>query len=142
MDGKPLIVEKRLNAPAARVWQAMTDDREIKNWYFNIPVFKPEPGFEFEFYGGSDDKEYLHQCKVTEVIPERKLSYTWKYKDYPGESEVSFELFPEGEMTLIRLTHTGIESFPQGSVDFARESFTEGWNAILGKSLKDFVEAA
>ncbi|HEY4155597.1 MAG TPA: SRPBCC family protein [Puia sp.] len=138
---KPLILEKTLPAPANRVWQALTDSSQMRKWYFDIPEFKPEPGFEFRFTAGSESKTYVHLCKVTEVIPGRKIAYTWRYQDCPGESEVSFELFPEGSNTRVRVTHSGLESFPQDSKDFAKESFTEGWNQILGTSLWKFVEA-
>nr|WP_231635095.1 hypothetical protein [Pedobacter sp. PACM 27299] len=31
-------------------------------------------------------------CKVTTVIPEKQLSYSWKYDQFPGEMLVSFTL--------------------------------------------------
>lgn len=142
METQPLIVERTLNASPARIWQALTDNEQMKKWYFQLPDFEPRVGFEFEFAGqGSKGEKYIHVCRITAVEPERKLSYTWAYKDYPGSSEVRFELFPQGEQTLVRITHTGLETMPQGNPDFARESFTKGWTHILGISLKDFVEA-
>jgi uncharacterized protein YndB with AHSA1/START domain len=138
---KPVTVEQTFHASADRVWQALTDNRKMKQWYFDMPAFKAEPGFEFQFYGSKGDKKYLHLCKVIEVIPERKLVHTWKYKDYPGNSMVSFELFPEGKQTMVRVTHEGLETFPQDNGDFAAENFTGGWTAILGKSLKNFLES-
>ncbi len=40
----------------------------------------------------------------------------------------------------LRLTHEGLETFPQHDEDFSVENFTKGWNAILGTSLKNFLE--
>lgn len=138
---KPLVVERVLNAPVSKVWQAITDNSKMKQWYFDLKAFKAEVGFEFQFAGqGRKGEQYIHLCRVTEVIPEKKLAYSWKYKDYPGESVVSFELFPEGNKTRLVLTHRGLDSFPSDSPDFAIESFTEGWTAIVGTNLKDFVE--
>jgi len=54
---------------------------------------------------------------------------------------VTFELFPEGNRTRLKLTHTGLESFPSDVVpELKRENFVEGWNKIIGTSLKEFVE--
>src|SRR5579872_5001907 len=115
---KPFTIERTFDAPVSAVWSAITDNSEMKKWYFELEAFKPEVGFEFHFYGGPPGKQYLHLCKVTSVIPEKKLSYTWRYDNYPGNSEVTFELFPEGDKTRVKLTHEGIESFPQDNKDF------------------------
>jgi uncharacterized protein YndB with AHSA1/START domain len=112
----------------------------MKQWYFNIASFKPEPGFEFEFTAGSPEKSYLHKCKVKEVVVGKKLSYSWGYDGYPGNSVVTFELFEEGNKTRLKLTHEGLETFPNHLADFAKESFAKGWTHIIGVSLKGFVE--
>jgi uncharacterized protein YndB with AHSA1/START domain len=143
MKTQPLIVERTYDAPITRVWEAITNNEQMKKWYFDIESFKPEVGFRFQFYGSKDDLRYLHLCEVTEVVPGKKIAYTWRYADHPGNSTVSFELIAEGGKTRLVLTHTGLESFPSAADgNFAVGSFTQGWNAILGKSLKAFVEKA
>ncbi|MEO7216074.1 SRPBCC domain-containing protein [Mucilaginibacter sp.] len=141
METQPLIVERTLNATASKVWEALTDNEKMKQWYFKLESFEPRVGFEFSFAGqGSTGEKYIHLCRVTAVEPEKKLSYTWRYEGFPGDSEVSFELFPEDDKTLVRITHTGLETMPQNGPDFALSSFSKGWNYILGESLKKFVE--
>jgi uncharacterized protein YndB with AHSA1/START domain len=141
METKPLVVERILNAPPSRIWQALTDNDKMKQWYFQLESFEPRVGFEFSFSGqGSKGEKYKHNCRITAVEPEKKLSYTWAYDGFSGSSEVTFELFPKGDKTLVRITHTGLDTFPQHGPDFAVESFTKGWNHILGISLKEFVE--
>lgn len=140
MNNEPFVIERTYNAPVERVWKALTDKQQMKQWYFDLSEFKPEVGFEFTFDGGSEEKTYKHLCKVLEVIPNKKLSYSWRYKDYEGNSVVSWELFDEGDKTRLRLTHTGLETFPQVSKDFARESFAQGWTYIAGTSLKNYLE--
>ncbi|MES1217100.1 MAG: SRPBCC domain-containing protein [Bacteroidota bacterium] len=135
----PFIIEKTYDAPMERVWQALTDKDLMKQWYFDLKEFKPEVGFEFQFDGGSDDKVYHHLCKVTEVIAGKKIAYSWKYKDYEGSSVVSFELFAEGNKTRLKLTHEGLETFPQNNPDFAVKSFEGGWTYFTGTALKDFL---
>ncbi|HLK28573.1 MAG TPA: SRPBCC domain-containing protein [Puia sp.] len=140
MKNEPFVIERTFNAPASTIWKALTDKNEMKKWYFDIADFKPEVGFEFTFNGGSEQKTYVHLCVVKEAIPNKKLSYTWRYEDYQGISLVTFELFPEGDKTTLKLTHEGLESFPQDSPDFARTSFEQGWTYIVGKSLKEYLE--
>ena len=139
MESSPVIVEATYDASAQKVWKALTENNEMKKWYFNLDEFKPEVGFQFQFEGGTETKTYTHLCEITQVIPGRKISYTWKYKGYRGSSEVTFELFPEGEKTSLKVTHEGLESFPDSS-DFAKESFKSGWTEIIGTNLKAFVE--
>lgn len=139
----PLIIERTYNAPKDLVWQAITDNKLMKQWYFNMADFKPEVGFEFSFSGhGSDGTEYVHLCKILEVVPGEKLSHSWRYRDQPGDSVVTFELFEDGNGTRLKLTHTGLETFPQKSKDFGVDSFTAGWTHILGTGLKEFSEKA
>jgi uncharacterized protein YndB with AHSA1/START domain len=140
MNNEPFVIERTYNAPVNKVWKAITDKDLMQQWYFNIAAFKPEVGFEFTFEGGSEEKKYMHLCKVLEVIPNKKLSYSWHYKDYEGSSVVTFELFDEGDKTRLKLTHEGLETFPQNNKDFAKESFVQGWTHIIGTSLKNFAE--
>jgi len=56
MSAQPFVIDRVYNAPTERVWEAITDNNKMKEWYFDIPDFKPEVGFEFTFNGGSEDK--------------------------------------------------------------------------------------
>lgn len=141
MDTKPFVIERMYNAPSDTVWKAITDKDQMKKWYFDIREFKPETGFEFEFTAGDGKQTFRHLCKVTDVVPGRKLAYSWRYDGHPGNSIVTFELFPEGKQTRLVLTHDGLESFPD-LPEFARTNFETGWLQIIGTSLKDFVEKA
>ncbi len=134
-----VIVERTLKAPVTRVWKALTDVDQMREWYFDLKEFKPQVGFEFEFVVEHEGTTYHHLCRVTEVIPEKKIAYTWRYKSEPGDSLVTIELFAEGDNTRLKLTHTGIESFPKTPA-YARKNFEQGWTAIIGTELKQFVE--
>jgi uncharacterized protein YndB with AHSA1/START domain len=139
MKNEPVVIERIYNAPVKAVWEAITDKDKMKEWYFTLEKFKPEVGFEFRFTGGSKEKQYLHICRITEVIPSKKLTHTWQYDGYPGESLVTFELFEDAGKAKLRLTHAGLETFPVLK-DFARESFAQGWTYIIGKSLLEYLE--
>ena len=96
MNTEPIVIEHVFNAPVNKVWAAISNRDEMKKWYFDLAEFKPEPGFDFSFVGGTEENKYTHLCRVTEAIPGKKLSYTWRYEGYEGNSEVSFELFALG----------------------------------------------
>ena len=136
---EPIVKEVLLNAPVSRVWKAITDKNEMKNWYFDLPEFKPVVGSTFQFYGENEGRKFLHLCEVKEVIENQKISYTWMYEGQNIETLVSFELFPEGEQTRLRLTHRGVDKLPQDR-DFAKSNFEQGWTEIIQKSLKEYVE--
>lgn len=142
METKPLVVERTYNAAIEKVWKGITDRDQMKEWYFDIREFRPEKGFKFSFTGGDDKVQYLHDCEVLVADPPNKLSYSWTYPEHNnGYSVVTFELFREGEQkTRVKLSHEGLDSFPNDDPNFAVASFTGGWNAIIGESLKNYVE--
>lgn len=139
MKPEPFVIERVVNAPVEKVWKAITDREQMKQWYFDISEFKPEVGFEFTFDGSNEDRTFTHLCKITEVIPNKKLKHSWRYKGYDGESFVTWELSPEGNGTRVKLIHEGLETFPP-IADFAKENFVAGWTQIVGKNIKEFVE--
>ena len=134
-----IVIERTFKAPIAKVWKALTDVDQMREWYFDLKEFKPQVGFEFEFVVEHEGNRYHHLCKVTEVIPQKKIAYTWCYKGEPGDSLVTIELFLESNMTRLRLTHEGLETFPKTPA-YARKNFEAGWTAIIGTELKEFVE--
>ncbi|MBC7829527.1 MAG: SRPBCC domain-containing protein, partial [Chitinophagaceae bacterium] len=75
-----------------------------------------------------------------EVIVGKKLTYSWRYDGYEGNSFVTWELFAEGDKTRLKLTHEGLETFPMNNPDFAKQNFATGWMQITGTTLKEFVE--
>ena len=134
-----VVIERTFDAPVERVWKAMTDVEQMREWYFDLKQFRAEIGFEFEFVVEHEGNRYHHICRITEVIPHKKLTYTWRYQGHEGDSLVTFELSPAGDKTRLKLTHTGLDSFPKTPA-FARKNFEQGWTEIIGSSLKEFVE--
>jgi uncharacterized protein YndB with AHSA1/START domain len=141
METGTFTIEETYPATAAKVWRAITDKNQMKVWYFDLAEFKPEVGFEFRFWGGpAEDRQYLHICRITEVIPEKKLVHSWEYDGYTGSTLVSFELFEETQnKTRLKLTHRGLDTFPKENSDFAQANFEEGWTSLIGTSLKNFL---
>lgn len=141
MEARPLIIERAYHVNRSRLWEALISEHEMKNWFFNIPDFRAEVGYEFRFYGGPDEnRKYLHICRIIQIIPEEKISYSWRFDGYEGESLVTFELKEDGGDMILIMTHEGLENFPASNPDFARSNFEDGWGRILHHSLSEYLE--
>lgn len=113
----------------------------MRKWFFvNIPEVEPKVGFKTSFAVRSEDRTFTHFWDITKVVPLKTLEYRWRYKEYPGDSLVLFELFQQGNTTLLRLSTRVLADFPDDIPEFTRESAVQGWNYLLGKSLKEYLE--
>jgi len=134
----PLRKEFNYNVPIEKVWQALTDKDKMKKWYFpQLQKFEPIVGFKFQFDDNST--EYQKEWIVTKVAEGKTLSHSWAYRNYPGSSEVTFDLFADENKTRLRVTQTGLESFPNDP-HLKRERFEWGWDNLLGQNLKYLLE--
>ncbi|MDP3353676.1 MAG: SRPBCC domain-containing protein [Flavobacteriaceae bacterium] len=138
---KPIIIEQIFNQNIETVWNAISQLDQMKQWFFeNIPAFNAEVGFETQFNVKAPSQDFLHCWKIIEVIPNKKIVYRWKYKNISGEGIVTFELFEKNNQTKLVLTNEGLESFPQDTPEFARESCIAGWNYFIKKRLKEYLK--
>jgi uncharacterized protein YndB with AHSA1/START domain len=141
MNSGLLIVEHIYDTTVTKLWDALTKNEEIRKWYFQLAEFKPEVGFIFTFTGGKTGEfQYKHICEITEVIPRKKLAYSWRYDGFPGISYVSIELIEEGTRVRLKLTHSGLETFDHENPHFDLKNFQGGWNFILGQSLSNYFK--
>jgi uncharacterized protein YndB with AHSA1/START domain len=142
MENQTIVVENTYHAPIERVWKAITDIEQMKQWFVQgLREFKPKVGFvsrfEFECHG----KQLIYVWKVTEATPPHKISYEWAFEGYEGNSLVTFELLEKGETTHIKLTHTGLETFrAELHQELPVSLYINGWGTYIGELLKDFVE--
>ena len=85
--------------------------------------------------------KFPHIWKVTEVVPQKKIAYAWSFPASRRVPLATFELFPEGANTRLKLTHSGLETHdrPATIPTLARKNFNSGWNE-LGDELEKFLE--
>jgi uncharacterized protein YndB with AHSA1/START domain len=78
-----------------------------------------------------DGEKHQVEGVVREIVPDRKLVYTWYWHTMPErESLVTVELKPDGGGTLLTLTHA------QFADEDARDRHQFGWNGALDKMEK------
>jgi len=128
-------IVRRIKASPAKVWAAITQPDQMIQWWGPdagptlSAVADVRPGGRFSVVfrllnGDEHNPTGIYQ----EVIPERKLAFTW---DLPGsqepESLVTFLLKPIDGGTELTLLH---EHLPD---EGERESHEQGWSGLLDK---------
>ncbi len=135
-----IVVRHTYDAPAADVWDAITDPARMCRWFFEaIREFRPEPGFETKFDVENDGTVYRHWWNVEEVVPGERIVYRWRYEGVAGDSDVTWELAKTSGGTELTLTHRVREDFPEDDPAFARQSCVGGWEYFLGERLPAFL---
>jgi uncharacterized protein YndB with AHSA1/START domain len=138
-----LTLEKMYKAPVDKVWKAITDREQLKQWYFDFPEdFKLETGYQFDWHAGPPGgKQWLHRGKMMEIIESKKLVHTWEYPGYSGTSTVIWELIPmDKNTTKLIFTHQFNVPFDTKEEALRRENFAAGWNHIINTGLVEFLK--
>jgi len=113
----------------------------MRQWFFdNIPDFKAEVGFQTKFNVQAPSRDFIHLWTITEVIPQQKLVYNWKYENLQGDSFVTFELEEIHNETQLTVTATILQDFSDEIPEFKRESCVGGWNYFIKEQLAAFLK--
>jgi uncharacterized protein YndB with AHSA1/START domain len=89
ISGMEVERETILEADPERVWEALTDDELLADWFADRAKLEPWEGGDVEF--DCDDGE--RRGTVVRVEEERELEFTWS-RDGSGESLVTFTIEP------------------------------------------------
>jgi uncharacterized protein YndB with AHSA1/START domain len=134
---------RRIKAPPARVWAAITRPEQMLQWWGPDagPTLKAEadvrPGGRFSIvFRLLNGDEHNPTGVYREVVPEKTLVFTWEWPGMPErESLVTFRLAPIDGGVELTLIH---EQLPED----ARESHEQGWNGLLDKLVAFLGDAA
>jgi len=130
-----LTLKRRFKAPPAKVFAAWTQPEQIKRLFgpdgtqCSHAEFDLRVGGRYMIAATSANGE-KHQVSgvVREIIPGAKLVYTWAWVSTPErESLVTAEFKPDGDGTLLTLTHA------QFFDEDARDRHNGGWSGALDK---------
>jgi uncharacterized protein YndB with AHSA1/START domain len=133
-DTREIIVEAVLPHAPEAIWKTLTTGALIAQWLMPND-FEPVIGKRFTFktkpMGGWDG---VVQCEVLEIVPNRKLVYSWKGGSDDSrtiaklDSIVTWTLTPADGGTRLKLVHSGFRS-PRN--DFAFEAMSPRWSRIM-----------
>ena len=142
MTGHIATAETEIDAPAKRVWEALTDPDEIEKYMFGSRVATDwQPGSEITWKGEYEGKPFEDKGEILEVEPERRLKLT-HFSPLSGDEDV-----PENYHTLTYElaghdghTHVSLSQDNNSSAEAAEHS-QANWEQMLA-GLKATVEAA
>jgi uncharacterized protein YndB with AHSA1/START domain len=123
--GLTVTAEVRVDAPPEAVFPFLTDPEKILRWKGVDATLDPVPGGIYRV-----DVTGRHEAvgEYVEIEPPARVVFTWGWVGDeqlpPGSSTVTIELIPDGEGTIVRLTHSGL---PAGT-DAGQ---LEGWRHFL-----------
>jgi uncharacterized protein YndB with AHSA1/START domain len=129
-----VIVEQDFPCSQQVLWRAITDPAQMRQWFFdNIPNFEPRVGFKTEFTVDAGERQFLHQWNVTEVEPQKKLVYRWRYSGYAGTGRSVFELAGDDEFSQLRINFVVEEDFAADIPEFQRAACLGGWQYFIAE---------
>ena len=135
-----LTIKRRLKAPPAKVFAAWIDPEKVKRWMGpgEVKVLavecEPRAGGRYRWLMRAPSGEDHDVSGVyREFEPGRRLVFTWAWKSTPErESLVTVDLKPDGDGTLLTLTHE--QFFDEDT----RDRHRHGWEGAMDK-LEKFV---
>ena len=135
-DRTSLEIRRNFTQPVATVYAAWSDPEQISRWMGPSDEFGPAEvmidvrvGGRYRFVMHAPDGE-LHRVGgvFREVVPNRRLVYTWAWESTPErESLVTVEFRPAGQGTELLVTH---QRFADAD---ARDRHQRGWIGCLGR---------
>jgi uncharacterized protein YndB with AHSA1/START domain len=143
---RDIVVEGVLSHAPETVWKALTTAELIGRWLMPND-FAPVVGKRFNFRTKPmGDWDGVVHCEVLEVVPERKLVYSWKGGSNSNpkygsalDTVVTWTLTPVDGGTRLRLVHAG---FCSPGNDFAFDAMSPGWGRVLQGIARVIAEAA
>lgn len=117
-----VVVEREFTHPPEKLWRALTQPHLIEAWLMKND-FLPVAGHGFTLradWGVVD-------CTVTQVEPQRTLSYTWSALGL--ESVVTWTLEPSNKGTILRMEQSGFRPDQEQAYQGAKA----GWPHFLDK---------
>lgn len=116
--------------PPEEVWDYLTKPELMALWLMKNN-FQPFVGNDFQFRTSpipSLDFDGIFYCRVLEIVPFKKLSYSWKSGPGDGaitlDSVVVWELQPKEKGTQLSLDHSGFEK--EENLNFYK-GLADGW---------------
>lgn len=129
-----------IHAPVHKVWQALTDPAQIKEYFFGTNAISDwKEGSTLRFTGEWEGKQYEDKGVIQELKEDRVLKYSYysSFSPLPDEPEnyqvVTYTLTEENNGTRLDILQENV-----ASVESAQHS-EQNWKGVL-EGLKKYVE--
>jgi uncharacterized protein YndB with AHSA1/START domain len=135
-----VIVEITIKAPASRIFEALTNPEQRKNWWSVEGRFQTthmesdlRVGGKWSMSGTGFGRSFTISGEYRTIEPPHVLAFTWlpDWQQNPAETLVRFDLTEKDGLTTVRLTHSGLT--PEGL------QAHQGWPQLLAQ-LRGYVE--
>jgi len=132
-----------IDAPAHAVFSALTDSKELTQWWPDIGTFEPRVGGKFHFtflaerHKEMGDRDHRLDGEVLEIVPNKKLVYSFipdeEYRPdgvRPKPTVVTWSLEEVGNnRTKVTLVHSGFTK----EMDKHFKDVTAGWSYFTAR---------
>lgn len=140
-DIQPIQVSTLIHAPIERIWKAITEPEQLRQWFVGVDTDKIEDGTSFQFIELFGEEQVVHEALVLEFEENSLLRHTWTYPELSQwSSTVNWDLETEGNHVKVIVTHEGIHHIAQDIPDLSPIRIYKFWDKALNKHLKIFVE--
>lgn len=117
--------ELRIAARPETVFAFFTEPAKLMRWMGTDVTLDPRPGGICRM----NINGYITRGEYLEVVPHSRVVFTWGWENQdstprPGESTVEVSLTPDGDGTIVRLRHLGLN--PE-----ERANHGLGWDQFL-----------
>jgi uncharacterized protein YndB with AHSA1/START domain len=116
-----------ISARPQDVFRSLTDPFQLNRWVAKKAKLDPKPGGEIDFGWGAGP------VKILEIVPDRKISFTWRWEKEP-ETVTTWELEESGGGTMFTIVQSGF------APDRDSEDYYIGWHKFIWR-LKTMIEA-
>jgi len=122
-----VVVRRRIEARPETIFSFFVDPARWLRWQGVEATIEPVPGGGFRMNVLGDG---FASGRFVEVDPPRRIVFSWGWElpgnpVPPGSSTVEVDLEPDGDATIVRLTHRGLP------LPAARDQHREGWGHYL-----------
>jgi uncharacterized protein YndB with AHSA1/START domain len=132
-----ILGDLEIAAKPETVFSALTDPAQAAQWWGDGQTYRADQweidlrvGGKWSSRGkGMTGEPFEVHGEYTKIDPPRLLEYTW-LASFGGPQPVSvvrWELQPSAAGTRIKLTHSGLQQYPQ-----IKAMFSGGWPRVLG----------
>lgn len=121
-----LVREIMIDATPETIWPFLVEPDQHVQWLGTVADIDPRPGGHYRVLVNG---RHSSAGEYVEVVPNERVLFTFGWEEEgnpitPGSTTVEISLHPEGEKTLVRLTHRGL---PEDAIS----DHTAGWSRYV-----------